>query len=68
MSIWNENDIANVKEYAREEGLAEGRAEGKAEGKAEAALGIAKNLLASGMEIEEVCRISGVNADHLSSP
>ena len=47
------------------EGLAEGRAEGKAEGRVEGernmALNIAKRLLASGMSIEEVTKMTGLN-------
>ena len=71
------NVIRTAEEEARErghaiglaegkaEGLAEGRAEGKAEGRVEGernmALNIAKRLLASGMSIEEVTKMTGLN-------
>ena len=43
------------------EGKAEGRVEGRAEGERNMALNIAKRLLASGMSIEEVTKMTGLN-------
>ena len=43
------------------EGKAEGKAEGRAEGERNMALNIAKRLLASGMSIEEVTKMTGLN-------
>ena len=43
------------------EGKAEGRVEGRAEGERNMALSIARKLLASGMPIEDVTKMTGLN-------
>ena len=59
------NVIRTAEEEARERGhaigLAEGKAEGRVEGERNMALNIAKRLLASGMPIEEVTKMTGLN-------
>ena len=47
--------------FAREEGLAEGEAKGKAEGKAE----IARAMLAEGMELALIIKLTGFSAEEL---
>lgn len=44
----------------REETLQEGKTEGKAEGKAEALFEVAKNLLDSGMDVDQIARMTGL--------
>ena len=46
-------------------GRAEGRAEGVAEGKAEALLEMARKMLASGMSVEQVVQITGLDPEAL---
>ena len=59
------NVIRTAEEEARERGhaigLAEGKAEGRVEGERNMALNIAKRLLSSGMSIEEVTKMTGLN-------
>jgi predicted transposase/invertase (TIGR01784 family) len=55
------NMIEGAKEEGRAEGIAEGKEEGKLEGKAE----VAKNLLALGMSVQEVAKLTGLPVTEL---
>lgn len=52
-------------ERAKTEGLEVGLAKGKEEGKTEAKKAIARLLLAQGMELEAVCKITGMAKEEL---
>ena len=67
------------REEGREEGFVKGREEGKAEGKAEGreegmqvgernkAVAIAQNLIAAGMSLEDVARMTGLTMEEVRS-
>ena len=58
-----ERDIRNQIAFARDKGLEEGEAKGKAEGKAE----IARAMLAEGMELALIIKLTGLSAEELSA-
>ena len=49
------------------EGLAEGRAEGLAEGRAETLSEIARKMLASGMPVEQITRLTGLSVEDINA-
>ena len=51
-----ERDFRNQMKYFKETTLAEGRAEGRAEGITE----VAKRMLEAGMDIEQICKLTGL--------
>lgn len=48
-----------------EKGFQKGHAEGKAEGKAEALVEMARKMLASGMSVEQIVQITGLDPESL---
>lgn len=67
-------DLYSVKELAKKNGwteeyaedYAKGYVEGLAEGRAEIAIEIAKNLLATGMPVEDVVKGTGLSIEEIS--
>ena len=61
--------LAEGFERGREEGKVEGREEGKAEGmqagERNKAIAIARNLISSGMSLEDVARMTGLTVDEV---
>jgi predicted transposase/invertase (TIGR01784 family) len=51
-----------------EQGLEQGLAEGVAKGRAQVALDIARNLVATGMDIEQVSQVTGISVSQIGSP
>ena len=49
----------------RAEGISEGVAKGRAEGKAEALVEMARKMLASGMSVEQIVQITGLDPESL---
>ena len=68
-----ERDYRNILETAREDGFAEGEAKGKAEGLADGeakgraakAAGIARAMLASGMEHSLISSLTGLSQEEI---
>ncbi len=52
--------------YSREAAVAEGKAEGKAEGRAEGLAEVAQRMLVEGMDIEIICRTTGLTRRELT--
>ena len=50
----------------RAEGISEGVAKGRAEGKAEALVEMARKMLASGMSVEQIVQITGLDPESLT--
>ena len=48
-------------------GLAEGRAEGLAEGRAEGILAVARNLKHSGMNVDEIVKMTGLSPQEIEN-
>lgn len=69
----NMGDYCNIINTATEEaekrglekGFQKGHAEGKAEGKAEALVEMARKMLASGMSVEQIVQITGLDPESL---
>ncbi|MBQ0077232.1 MAG: hypothetical protein KBS55_01165, partial [Bacteroidales bacterium] len=57
------NTLEDEKLEAREEGLAEGRAEGRAEGKTETA----RNFKALGVDVDIICKATGLSAEEVAA-
>lgn len=51
----------------RADGLAEGRAEGRAEGLAEGRTEVAKRMLEAGMDIELICKLTGLDSTDIEA-
>ena len=71
-TIMVQNDVLDTardegRAEGRAEGIAEGRAEGRAEGIAEGIASVAKNLIASGMDNEMVCTMTGLSAQEVDA-
>lgn len=72
-SLENMDDYYNIINTATEEaekrglekGFQKGHAEGKAEGKAEALVEMARKMLASGMSVEQIVQITGLDPESL---
>ena len=62
-----ERDIRNQIAFARDKGLEEGEAKGKAEGRAEGKAEIAKAMLAEGMDLALIIKLTGLSAEELSA-
>lgn len=63
--IEEEMILNSEKHMARDEGLAEGLAEGHEAGLKEASMEIAKSLLLSGMEVEEIARHTNLTVEEI---
>ena len=55
------NDYYSAKNIAREEGKEEGLKEGKIEGLKEGKIGIAKNMLKEGLDVNLISKLSGLS-------
>ena len=66
LTEWNTEDaIAFAREEGREDGFAEGKEDGLAEGRTEEKYEIARSLLAEGMQLEFIQKVTGLSQDEI---
>lgn len=53
--------------YAEQKGRAEGREEGRAEGREEGILDVARKMKSSGLDIDTICRFTGLTHEKVQS-
>ena len=61
------NDYLNTIDYAREEGRVEGREEGREEGQKTALEETARRMLAEGMSMETITRITTLSSEQIKA-
>ena len=66
-SVKSYRDIINAIKTAEEVKFSEGKAEGRAEGKAEEKLDIAKAMLAEGLPVSTIAKVTGLTPEQIST-